>query len=43
MGTSSKTKGQKCDWDKMGLQKQANEDGQITINKARLVCKLFSS
>jgi hypothetical protein len=42
MGTSSKTKGKKCDWDKMGLQKQVKRRWTGNQNKARLVCKGYA-
>jgi hypothetical protein len=42
MGTSSKTKGQKLIGTKWVFRNKLNEDGQVTRNKARLVCKGYA-
>jgi hypothetical protein len=42
MGTSSKTKGKNVIGTKWVFRNKLNEDGQVTRNKARLVCKGYA-
>jgi hypothetical protein len=42
MGTSSKTKGKNVIGTKWVFRNKLNEDGQVTKNKTRLVCKGYA-